>query len=165
MNMPEWLTAEYLRHLLYYDPDTGVWLWENPLPRSKMKSGDMAGRRMDSGRWQLRIASGYYYGSRLAWLYMTGEWPKDQIDHINRDKGDDRWINLREATQSQNSYNRDWCEDNGRMRGITSCGNQYAVNIGGRYHGLYRFIEEAIVVRECMLVMVAGNFATNEATQ
>jgi hypothetical protein len=42
---------------------------------------------------------------RLIWLYMTGEWPKDQIDHINNVKHDNRWKNLREADNQLNHYN------------------------------------------------------------
>ena len=79
------LTQDVLKELLDYDPETGEWTWRNPLPRSRMKPGDVAGRITQCGRRQIRIASGFYYASRLAWLYMTGEWPKDQIDHINRD--------------------------------------------------------------------------------
>lgn len=43
---------------------------------------------------------------RLAWLYIYGEWPIDQLDHINRNTSDNRIENLREATQSQNNANR-----------------------------------------------------------
>lgn len=133
----------------------------NPLPHSKMRQGDPAGRITNQGRRQIRIASGFYYASRLAWLYMTGEWPKDQIDHINRIKDDDRWENLREATQSQNSYNRAWAEESGDLRGIRWCGNQFAVSIGGRYLGLHKTIEEAIEVRDSALKEFAGPFAVN----
>jgi hypothetical protein len=44
---------------------------------------------------------------------MTGEWPKTQIDHINLDKADNRWCNLREATQSQNFANTRILASNG----------------------------------------------------
>lgn len=155
------LTQTTLREQLSYDPETGQWTWLRPLLRSKMQPGDIAGRIMDSGRRQIRIAGAFYYASRLAWLYMTGEWPQHEVDHINRNRSDDRWCNLREATRSQNCYNK---ESRGR-RGIYCCGNQWSVNLGGRYFGLYRFIEEAIVVRDCMLVMLAGNFAPERATQ
>jgi hypothetical protein len=153
------LTQKELQGLLHYDPNTGVWTWLKSPWRTAIRPGDIAGNIDSNGRRKIRIAPGHYYSSRLAWLYMMGEWPKDQIDHINRIKDDDRWINLHEASQSQNSFNRDWCEESGKWRGITFHGSQYAVNIGGRYIGLYRFIEEAIVVRDCMLTVMAGNFA------
>ncbi len=152
------LDQTYLRHLLHYDPLTGVWTWMNPLPRSRVKRGDIAGT-MSDGRRRLRIASGYYYSHRLAWLYMTGGWPKDEIDHINRVIGDDRWENLREADRSQNAFNRTWAEQNGDMRGIGCHGNKYRVDIGATYFGLFETLEEAKAVRDKALKDKAGQFA------
>lgn len=153
------LTADFVRHLLHYDPMTGVWTWMNPLPHSKVRPGDIAGRIKSDGRRQLRIASGFYYSSRLAWLYMTGTWPTDQIDHVNRLKSDDRWGNLREASQSQNSFNRGWAEQSGPMRGIREHGKQFRVDIGGQYLGLHETLAEAIAVRDSALERLAGKFA------
>ena len=153
------LGADFLRHLLHYDPLTGVWTWMNPLPRSKMQRGDVAGRITSHGRRQIRIASGFYYASRLAFLYMTGEWPKDQVDHINRIRDDDRWENLRDATQSQNSYNRAWAEEGGDWRGIRCNGNKFAVSIGTKYLGNFDTFEEARSVRDQALKDFAGPFA------
>ncbi len=153
------LDQAFLQHLLHYDPLTGVWTWINPLPHSKMRRGDVAGRLTSQGRRQIRIALGFYYASRLAWLYMTGEWPKDQIDHRNRIKDDDCWENLREATQSQNSYNREWAEASGEWRGIRWHGNKFAVNVGARYLGLFETLNEAMAVRDQALKDFAGPFA------
>ena len=52
-----------------------------------------------------RADLGYYRAHRLIWRYMTGEWPPDEIDHINRVRSDNRWCNLRLATRSQNRKN------------------------------------------------------------
>jgi hypothetical protein len=48
----------------------------------------------------------HYLAHRLAFLYMTGQWPKEQLDHINGIRDDNKWANLREATPGQNSTNR-----------------------------------------------------------
>jgi hypothetical protein len=159
---PDWLTQVYLQHLLHYDSLTGIWTWRNPLLRSKMRPGDVAGSIDSNGRRKLRIHSGYYYSARLAWLYMTGQWPKDQIDHKNRIVSDDRWENLREATQSQNSFNRGWAEAGGEWRGIRCNGNKFAVNIGGVYLGNFATFEEAKTVRDEALKKYAGPFAVND---
>lgn len=124
-----------------------------------MRSGERAGSIDSNGRRKIRIASGYYYSSRLACFYMTGEWPKEQMDHINKIRDDDRWENLRQATQSQNSYNRKWAEAGGEWRGIFPCGNQFRVDIGGQYLGLYKTFEEASRVRDQALKDWAGPFA------
>jgi len=153
------LTADYLRHVLHYDPLTGAWTWMNPVKRSKMHRGDVAGRIDCNGRRQIRIASGFFYSARLAHLYMTGEWPKDQMDHINRIRDDDRWENLRQATQSQNSYNREWAEAGGEWRGIRANGNKFVVCIGGQYLGNFPTFEGAKAVRDKALQDWAGPFA------
>lgn len=131
----------------------------NPLPRSKIRSGDRAGQVDSNGRRKIGIAGGIYYSSRLAYLYMIGQWPKDQMDHVNRIRDDDRWENLREANQSQNSYNRDWCEDSGEWRGIRVNCNKFVVSIGAQYLGSFNSFEEAKAVRDKALETWAGPFA------
>jgi hypothetical protein len=156
------LDQEQLKHLLHYDPVTGIWTWRNPLPRSKVKPGDIAGRVTQSGYRQLRIASGFYYSAPLACMYMKGRWPLEQMDHINRIRDDDRWENLREASQSQNSYNRGWAEESGEWRGIRWCGRQFAVSIGNKYLGVFKTFDEAKIARDNELELRAGQYASSE---
>jgi hypothetical protein len=98
------LTAKYLRKILFYDPDTGVWTWLAPTSR-RVHAGDQAGYIDINGYWRLGIGGRYYVGSRLVFLYMTGKWPSHFVDHIDRDHANDRWYNLRQATYSQNRAN------------------------------------------------------------
>jgi len=108
----EEVTAERLREVLNYNPETGVFTWRVK-PSQNVRVGDVTGCPR-KGYGYLEIVLGYhlYPAHRLAWLYMTGEWPKADIDHINHDPGDNRWSNLRDATQSQNNMNERMRVDN-----------------------------------------------------
>ncbi len=70
------------------------------------KAGSKAGTTSHDGYWRLLVKGKQQLSHRLAFFYMTGEWPKEHVDHINRIKLDNRWCNLREATASQNNRNK-----------------------------------------------------------
>jgi hypothetical protein len=99
------LTQEYLKSILHYDPDTGVftWLITSGAAVKGSKAGSFRGRKVDA-RLYIGIRGRYYPDNRLAYLYMTGSIPKF-VDHINRIRDDNRWVNLRPATASQNMCN------------------------------------------------------------
>jgi hypothetical protein len=97
------LTAERLRELLHYDPETGLLTWR--VSRGSSRAGDVAEGLDGRGYRRVRVDRSLYYAHRIAWLWMTGEWPADHIDHINGIPGDDRWANLRLATNAQNTAN------------------------------------------------------------
>ena len=98
------LTAEHLRSILNYDPATGVFTWKVRTSRS-VKIGDITGCPNGHGYLHIQLQSRPYKAHRLAWFYVYGEWPKDQIDHINRIRTDNRISNLREVTNKQNQQN------------------------------------------------------------
>ena len=100
------ITATRLREILHYDPETGVWTWIDPPKHNSRLTGQVAGNVRSDGYRLIRIRSVAYYSSRLACLYMTGEWPKEEMDHIDRNPSNDQWSNLREATSSDNKYNQ-----------------------------------------------------------
>ena len=94
-----------LRALLNYDAATGVFRWL-VAPNRRIKPGSVAGC-LDTKGYRYIICDGRrYLEGRLAWFYTTGAWPKDQIDHIDGNKSNNRFANLREATQSQNMQNQ-----------------------------------------------------------
>jgi hypothetical protein len=98
------LTAERLRELLHYDPETGVFTWIK-ITGTRVRVGDVAGSLTTNGYRRLAINGKSYKAHRLAWLYVTGGWPSADLDHINGVPGDDRWANLRLATRAQNGAN------------------------------------------------------------
>lgn len=102
--MAKRVTAERLRELLDYNPATGIFKWR--LTCATRRKGLVAGSRHRGWYWVIRVDKRGYLAHRLAWLYVNGRWPVDQIDHVNGIRFDNRIVNLREATSSQNRQNR-----------------------------------------------------------
>lgn len=98
------LTAETLRELLSYDPITGEFRWR-VTKSAQAKIGTIAGCESHGYR-QIGIFRKPYKSARLAWLYVYGEWPKHDIDHINGIRDDNRISNLRDVTRLVNCQNR-----------------------------------------------------------
>jgi hypothetical protein len=98
------LTYERLRQVVKYDPETGVFTWLIRLSPN-IKVGGIAGSKDTGGYLQFMIDGRHYLSHRLAVLYMTGQWPDSDIDHKDLDKANNKWENLRRATESQNVAN------------------------------------------------------------
>ena len=99
------LTQERLKELLSYDPETGVFVWVGPRS-NRIKTGAKAGTFHQPGYFRIQIDKKIFLSHRLAWLYMTGAFPPNDIDHINRNKADNRFANLRAVTRSENMHNQ-----------------------------------------------------------
>ena len=98
------LTAERLREVLSYSPGTGEFRWRVRASK-KTHVGAVAGCRRPDGYTSIRIDKGLYLAHRLVWLYMTGKWPAEQLDHRNHARSDNRFRNLRECSQLENAAN------------------------------------------------------------
>jgi len=110
MSVDNKLTQKRLKELLNYDPDTGVFTWL--VGCGGVNIGSKAGSLYSYGYIVIKINRFGYRAHRLAWLYMTGEWPEDQIDHIDHDRANNRIINLREATHTINGRNTNIAKNN-----------------------------------------------------
>ena len=98
------LTAERLRELLDYNPETGA--LTNKVTRSyRAEAGDESGWIDHMGYRRMKIFGRTYAAHRLAWLHVYGKYPDDQLDHINGNRSDNRLANLRPCTQGQNNQN------------------------------------------------------------
>jgi excinuclease UvrABC ATPase subunit len=100
------ITQERLKQLATYEPETGLLICAVNRKGSKNKIGDVLGSFNKSGYVEVQLDGRKYFVHRLAWLYMTGFMPEGVVDHINRDKKDNRWSNLRVVTQVENGHNQ-----------------------------------------------------------
>lgn len=98
------ITPEYLKSLLAYSPETGVFTWL--VSRSRTIAGSVAGSIGSSGYLTVMIDKKRYNLHRLAFVYMVGELPEAFVDHISGNKTDNRWENLRPASAIENARNQ-----------------------------------------------------------
>lgn len=102
-------TIDQLRDALDYNPETGAltWKWRCGvhLRANNMYAGKVAGHRNATGYISIRVHDILMPAHRAAWAIQHGSWPDGEIDHVNRERADNRICNLRVATRSENSRN------------------------------------------------------------
>lgn len=98
------LTQERLKELINYDCDSGIFTWIKK--RAGINIEKQAGCIRKDGYRLIRIDNKLDYAHRIAWFYMTGNYPENLIDHINGNRDDNRFVNLRDVTSSVNLQNR-----------------------------------------------------------
>lgn len=114
------MTRDELLNILHYEPSTGIFKWKAYI--GHIVPGKIAGSLSDQGYIRIGVSKKDYKAHRLAWLYMTGNFPLVEIDHINRNRSDNRWENLRLATAKQNRENLSTRSDNtSGFRGVAWC--------------------------------------------
>lgn len=147
------LTQERLKEFWHYCQDTGN--FTNIKARRGTRVGFVAGCIGNHGYRVIKVDGKTYLGHRLAWLYVHGEFPQNQIDHINRNRADNRLCNLRLATQFENMQNTQkpshnssghigvsWERRRNKWRAhITKNGKMVAI-------GEFAYIEDAITARK-----------------
>jgi hypothetical protein len=111
------LTAERVREVLDYDPETGLFAWKIK-PAVRVNIGDRVGWKRGKGYLCANVDRQPYCLHRLAWLWFYGQWPSDEIDHINGVRDDNRIANLRIADRSINNQNLRRAQRNNRGSGL-----------------------------------------------
>lgn len=164
--MSKKLTQKHLKEALDYNPETGIFIWlerdreyfpteESSKTWNTRFSGKVAGYKDKRGYLQICVNGKKYWAHRLAFLYMTGDFPENDTDHINQKKSDNQWKNLRGVTNQENHKNLGMYPNNASgFTGVSFCkGNNkwetYIYAKGKRkYLGYFTNINDAIEARK-----------------
>lgn len=155
------LTQDELKRVIEYNPDTGEFYWRVKASKN-IAVGSLAGSVNAQNYWQIRLYGKVWLGHRLAWVYVFGRWPS-QIDHIDRDRRNNRISNLREVSGTDNQLNRGIQANNKTgHRGIhySDRRREYVLQLslkGTRVHCSYhKDIEDAVLVRDRVATQIYG---------
>jgi len=144
------ITQEELKEMLRYDPETGFFWWNQQIFNNSRTMDRPAGHTTVRNELILKINGKNMRLHRLAVLYMTGETPPDQIDHIDGNRSNNKWNNLRLCSNLENSQNRKVRKDS--MSKLI--GASYDKNAKGK-----KFRASLTVNGKCIFL---GQFATAE---
>ena len=146
------ITQDKLKQALNYNELTGVFNWRDS--RRRIKKGDVAGSDNGSGYLRIQVDGKSYKAHRLAWLYVYGYFPENEIDHKNRVRYDNRIKNLRESSRQCNMRNKTIAKNN--TSGVTGVRynrkthmwhGKITVNYKAIYLGQFWGMEEAVMAR------------------
>lgn len=120
------LTQARLKELLSYDPETGIFI--RLVNRQCVKAGDIAGSISSEGYLTVYMDGRSYKCHRLAWFYMTGEWPKGEIDHIDGKRANNAFSNLRDVSKNANIQNQKKPQSRNKSSGYLGVFKNYNSN-------------------------------------
>jgi hypothetical protein len=149
-----------LKYYLKYNKNTGIFIWKNK-PNRNIKIGTCAGRILNTGYIIIGLDKKVYLAHRLAWYYVYGYFPENDVEHINQKKTDNRILNLREASHMCNLRNTGnfkhnksgvkgvfWHKQTKRW-GATIMVKQKNYDLG-RYHNFYNAVYARLAAEQCL---------------
>ena len=155
---------EEVRAVLDYAPETGAFTWKVRV--GNQRAGSRAETDHSAGYLQVSLFGRAILAHRLAWFYVHGTWPVSEIDHVNRQRTDNRISNLREATRSQNGINNPIRKNNtSGVVGVSWSASRFRwtaqIVINKKCIPLGRYInkEDAISARKQAETKYHGNFS------
>lgn len=155
--------AQALRDAFRYDPETGHLYWRRALGTSNVKVGAVAGCPRPDGYVDVSFGGELWKAHRIIWKIVTGEDPVE-VDHINRQKSDNRWCNLRNANRFQQMHNIP-SKKKALPRGVTRHSNGYRARITVKTKtialGYFRTVAEAEEAYRKAAQRYHGEFAFN----
>jgi len=150
------MTTELLKKYLMYSTTTGEFTWKSRYCTNieiNSTAGSVVGTLPDGGYRIITLLGKTYQAHRLAWLYVNGEFPEKQLDHINHNRDDNRIDNLREASIHTNMKNKSLYKNNRTSySGVTEHGTNWKARIGVNGNkvllGVFSTFNEAVAARK-----------------
>lgn len=160
------LALDFIKRILFYCPINGKFFWIEKRGRNPKTGavGTRAGMLHKTGYRILTINKRQFKEHRVAWFYMTGEWPKNQIDHINGIKNDNRFCNLRNADSYQNARNVSKTKKNkSGYKGVVKNRKKFEASIstnnGRIFLGCFKTKEDAFEAYKNAAILEHGEYA------
>jgi hypothetical protein len=157
-------SKEQLAKLLSYDAETGQLVW---LVARNGSAGRIAGSPNSEGYIQVKIGGVLYKAHHLAFVLVTGFWPDDQVDHIDGNRQNNRFVNLRQCNASENACNRKARSDNtSGVPGVTWNKEESKWRVRVQKNGKrllvgdYRNYDDAVSARALASVLLQGEFSS-----
>lgn len=157
--------SDDIKDFLSYDPDTGVFKW---VKRSGPRSvpGKVINNYTDLGYMKVVFRNVHYPAHRLAWWWVYGDMPPEEVDHINGDRADNRICNLRLATRRENTRNARVRRDNTScLKGVSPERGKFRarITVNGKriYLGAFSTKEEAYKVVCAARESLHGDFCNH----
>lgn len=158
------ITSALVRELLDYEPATGALVWKRRDRRWFVSDNAYAtwntrfadkpafAQPHNGGHLCGQIFYKTYLAHRIIWLWQTGRWPDLEIDHIDHDRTNNRWKNLREATDPQQAQNQSLpCNNTSGQIGVNQHKSKWQahITVDGQWHylGLFEVFEQAVTAR------------------
>lgn len=142
------LSLDVVRAVLHYDLVTGLFSWLRS-PNKRIRVGTPAGNLSKDGYIRISINSRSYQAHRLAVFYVTGKWPERFVDHRNTVRCDNKWTNLRLASDELNLQNQIAARSNSStgLLGVVPLRGRFIARIkvkGKQHHlGIFDTAQEA----------------------
>lgn len=138
------IDVEAVKSRLAYDPESGLLTWKSHFHLSKI--GAVAGTTDRKGYIAIKFDGRRYYAARLAWILFHGKdiEPSNVLDHIDRSRDNNRIVNLREVTHSENALNRGtWLGESEPRNYTRHKTGKYQAQVNGKYLGLFETKDQA----------------------